>query len=385
VPHLRSSFLASIVVRWVAALALVAVLRADQQPPSLVATLPEPALQGRVTDRAGGFPGMTDAAVVLYPADPTSWESPDPKQFQTANIGVAGKFSFAGVLPGEYRIAILGLGEAREWRSPELLRALDTRSFKFRFEGTRQSLDLMLASACCGDGKKIVQATLNGSTTVLVPPWSELPSQLSGTVFDAEGKPAPGVLVHWLRVSEGANIAIAVGMIGSSTTDKNGRYAFKEVSGDPRSVLVAARAEDGDRRRVPESSRQPDGSKLGYVTTFHPSALSYKDAQVVLLGKDTRTQADITLRRQPVEDLRGTIRAQRFPRIITLLKTTIGDVRVGEVRERRIQVAADGSFEVSDLPHGQYLIETTYPFRALVGVSGPVAPITITPPAPSRP
>ena len=97
-------------------------------------------LSGLVTNPAGD--AVDNRMVVAFPADERFWNA-GPGRLQSANLGSDGHYSFMGLRPGDYRIAVVGDVEDDEWMDPQFLRQLIAASVPVTLgEAERKTQDL---------------------------------------------------------------------------------------------------------------------------------------------------------------------------------------------------------------------------------------------------
>jgi hypothetical protein len=115
-------------------------------------------------------------------------------------------------------------------------------------------------------------------------------STLHGRVLDPDGKPLSGV-----------EVSFAPNVLGSVTTDREGRFTIDEVR--PASYILSAR---------PGASAKPlelpDGTKTAMVTTYYPSVTDVSLAEIIeFRGDGDLNGYEIRMRTAPVQRVRGIV------------------------------------------------------------------------------
>lgn len=108
--------------------------------PLEIAAAPVPAVTVQFGDRSTDLKGTlsdanaaptADYSVVIFPDDPRYWV-PYARRMRSTRPSTDGKFSFAGLPPGDYRLAAVTDIETGEWFDPEFLRQLMPASISVR-------------------------------------------------------------------------------------------------------------------------------------------------------------------------------------------------------------------------------------------------------------
>jgi len=203
------------------------------------------------------------------------------------------------------------------------------------------------------------------------PPRPTAPGSISGRITDAAGKPVADLEVRSFRrvILNGTPQLAATGDF--ATTDADGKYRLSNrPAGD---YFVVALPHVSERpgpagsstvRKAPPPEPGPDGRMLGYVTTFFPGATGDREATTVTVETSERADVDFQLARRNVFSLKG--RVEGAPGRVTPAGVVVMPARqmdqLAGLNVRRGVAGADGSFEVSELPDGEYLLSVRGPF-----------------------
>ncbi len=171
---------------------------------------------------------------------------------------------------------------------------------------------------------------------------------VTGTIVDEQGEPLQGVSVRamQLRYASGLTAAVNAGPRDRRTDDR-GRYRIHGLL--PGSYLIVADAE------APISGAQ----SRGYAPVFYPGTTQAADASPVLadLGRDVPA-IDLVLTQTPAMRVTGTVRtsdgAPFAGGVLMLASQRSGGIAV---EPQRGVLAADGRFEVSNVPPGDSVVQ----------------------------
>lgn len=173
---------------------------------------------------------------------------------------------------------------------------------------------------------------------------------IAGAITDGAGEPFQGVLVKAMRLRqvEGRTVASAAGW--PRLTDERGRYRIFGLP--PGSYLIVASLTATE----PTSDRR---SVVGFAPVYYPAAVRIESAQTVQveLG-DAITGVDLTFAASATARVSGqALNAAGDPlsgRVSLAVSTRSGSV-VPEPRFARVE--PDGSFELADVPPGDYVLQ----------------------------
>ena len=241
---------------------------------------------------------------------------------------------------------------------------------------------------------------------------------LSGTVYDAAGRPAPGVTVAPMRYTydlTGSTTLRRAGR-GDSRTDDRGAYRFWNLEPGQYIVMAQAPLPAGGRggpaasevRRITAEDMQralallaspsalppgggaspiaalPPGEPVTYAPVFHPNVtdLSQASSLRVQAGEE-RTGIDLVLRRVATASVRGTLSGLggADPRAFSITVTPGGvDAELLGTLFQSVPGTTrpdnNGAFVIAGLAPGQYII-TAKPNAQALGVSA-TDPLALT-------
>ena len=206
---------------------------------------------------------------------------------------------------------------------------------------------------------------------------------LSGALFDQSGEPLQGIVVRALRLQreDGRIVARdpAGGMGVRRTTDDRGHYRLFGLQ--PGQYLVVASTD-----ATPSGLDRTRGDAFSRV--YYPATPDVESAQSVQVDDDRETTG-VDLSFAPV----------RVGRIIGIARDATGEPLIGQVRllpTQRPGVAAveplvervhfDGRFEITGVPHGEYVLQAVgtnpghrdeFGFAYVTVGDQPASPVTI--------
>ena len=184
---------------------------------------------------------------------------------------------------------------------------------------------------------------------------------ISGTIVDGDGEPFQGVLVRALRLRQDGARLVATMAAWPRLTDDRGRYRVFGLP--PGSYFIVASLDASET--ASGRSRAPGFAPVYYPGT--PHAESAQSFQLDIAGNTS--DADLTFAVSSTARVTGTaLNAAGNP--------LIGQVSLGfshrsssvVVEPRIARVAADGSFELTDVPPGDYVLQA-------LGGPGPGTPL----------
>jgi hypothetical protein len=204
-------------------------------------------------------------------------------------------------------------------------------------------------------------------------------------VTDAEGRPVAGVQVMIMRRVLLNSVPQLAGYGAPATTDANGSYRITGIAPEPTFVVALAYPfavvpGSAPATAMPPATVAPDGTKLGYVTTFYPGAPGQSGARFVRVGEAEVTHVDFALARVPVADVTGRISGvdpniRTNAPLFVLPAATIDQLSGRNMQ--RVTVNPDGTFVINGLAFGNYAISYNGAngwIRESLEVSGSVAP-----------
>ncbi|HKW00857.1 MAG TPA: carboxypeptidase-like regulatory domain-containing protein [Vicinamibacterales bacterium] len=360
---------------------------------------------------------VSNVNVVLFPADEQKWAGGvESKTVQWMAVS-AGAFKLGGFPPGDYKLAITPEKINENGPDLALIKALAPRGFPLTATAGGQGQVRLFVNA----ELKVVRVT--GSATVLrssgppsatlpagtgtagirvsnpsnLPPPPRGPGAISGTVTDADGRPVAGAHVQRFLVATRNGVMLAQPTGQSTTTDEHGVYHLTGLTPGESVVAALARSPDYSAPSVPMIEHmpapaiQPDGRKLGYVTTYYGSTDTLVKASKVTVGAAEITGIDFSLQRQPVTDVSGTFTAAAsgttlvaFGEMVILIPSAQANGGMA-VDTRRVPMDREGHFSFTDVPLGDYLLTFTSSggwVHQTVSVSEATAPLAIALQAP---
>jgi len=98
----------------------------------------------------GNAPGADPPAVVLFPADSTSWKDfgINPQRMRMTRAGASGAFSFGSLIRGDYYAIAIRDDVSGEWQDPAFLEVLSRTAERFSLgAGEKRAIDLTVTDA----------------------------------------------------------------------------------------------------------------------------------------------------------------------------------------------------------------------------------------------
>jgi hypothetical protein len=367
-----------------------AAARAAQDTPPQAGSL----FTGSVAHDQGG--ATNDLRVVIFPDDAAAWYAVrNPAQFQSADLA-GGRFSFAGLPAGNYRVTVLPGDALKDWPSSDLLARIQRRAYPMTIvPGAPAYADFVVNMS--GPDPGIVRASrseavsMRGSGAMAArgpaPMTPAGPGSISGTITDADGKPVVNAEVRALRPLTTPDGPIQPATSGPpALTDAFGAYRISGLRAGLYLVAVPGHVIDRSTAlgvttfRLPPSAVQPDGSNIGYVTTFFPGVSSTERARAISVNDTDVPRTDFALQRAPVVNLRVAVTGGRISGALTLAP---GDVtaQLGGMNVQRAAASPDGTYAFSNVAPGRYYVNGVGPEsagRASFEVSSEARELVIT-------
>ena len=311
-------------------------------------------VKGRVVYKDNGQP-LKGARVHVFPANNNSDDSDSgPLNGPPGVIAFAnnsGEFQVEGLAAGKYFITVEGAGLSLPsgfgMRLPMPMSAIPKRE---DFEEIIPRHD--------------AQFTVDGNNTAEVEVSIVRGGSISGKVLRPNRAPLAGVAVNIISREGTAGIGIAQ---FSAETDKNGEYRLENVPPGEYVVAAATEAKGGQfdiRARLRGESR---------VVTYHPAALSVRDAMAVrvesgretpgvnvtLVSRSTSSVSGIVVKQQdgtPVADATVVLRNQ---------DSEMGGMIAPGLAQRTTQTDAAGNWSFTNVQEGSYVATALVPTSPL--------------------
>lgn len=339
---------------------LLAVLSLALTLPGQMPLLPATSLQGVVTNAATGEP-LSDAVVTLSSTGTRSAASepaaslaafsssvsagvplvalgssanqPGPPGTASTTTGADGKFSFASVDPGQYRIEVLRNGFARQ-------------VYGQRFPGAAA------AAVAVAAGQPVPAIAI-----ALVPAGN-----LSGVVRGAQGTAQAGVPLHLLRTKYNSGGQRTFEIVSTARTDDRGEYRMYWVS--PGRYFLAAGSPPGPNRPLTPTAAAatPNEVPQSYAFAYYPGVADPRAAGVVDIapGSDLRG-IDLVVAPQKLARIRGRLLSAESGRppaaaALSLAYTTLAGTGAA-FNSGSTYDPATGTFEMRNIPPGSYILQ----------------------------
>jgi len=243
-----------------------------------------------------------------------------------ARTDATGRFAFRNVQPGSYRLIVDRTGYARQEFGQ---RALGRRGVALNLSPGQRMTDLLFRMTPAG--------------------------VITGRVFDEQGEPVVGVMVNVLRrVYREGRLAFEGGE--SDRSDDRGEYRIFNLM--PGKYVVSATPMGGMSGFGVRRREGNDASEEAYVPTFYPSVTDPETAVPVEISPGQElTGIDFTLVPQRTVRVSGRVLAAGGGRgstqVALLPRSPRGPFR-GRAREDSVE--ADGTFELSGVAPGAYIL-----------------------------
>jgi len=366
-------------------------------------------LIGTVTTETGA---AVSAFVVVFPSDNSKWSGDAAKEVTRLVATTGGRFSVTGLPPGDYRVGVVGEASSKTFPAAALFARVFQASMPVKIGDVQLGLDIVVAPA--GVDFNPVGGRLTGVTVETIsgrsrsgpplpaapgapgqpqtlPPRPIAPGSISGRITDVAGKPIAGLEVRSLRrvVLNGVPQLASIGDL--ATTDADGRYRLANRQAGEYFVVALPYVTERTMpsafatvRKAPPPEPGPDGRLVGYVLTFFPGAVADREASTVTVEASERADIDFRLARRPVFDLTGRMDGPQGPLApATVVVTPARPIeQLAGINVRRAMTAVDGTFEISELADGQYLLSLRGAAgwaEATVTIAGGVpGPLTVT-------
>jgi protocatechuate 3,4-dioxygenase beta subunit len=172
---------------------------------------------------------------------------------------------------------------------------------------------------------------------------------LAGRVVDDLGQPYPGVRVDALalRYSEGKRQPAVVGV---STTDDLGNFRMSGLA--PGSYYVAATSTETWRNEKKET--------IGYPSTYYPAGGADQAKAITLAASEQRTDLQIALQAGRTVRISGRVVREGGEPVpgagVSIAYSYPGVIM--SAGARIVRAAADGSFQINDVPGGVYSVSS---------------------------
>jgi hypothetical protein len=351
---------------------------------------------------------VSDAVVVVFPADRAAWTGAGRDARVRRVAIVDGRFVIAGLPPGDYRVTFTRAAELDGWPEaatierlltrapvPISLAADDTAGLDVTLTVTPTSIALVHAALThsqtevrrAGSNQPLPPGLPGGRGRTSGPPPSTAPGAISGRVTDAEGRPVAGVEVAAVRRVTMSGVPQFARFGQPTVTDEDGRYRLaNRAAGQYMVVVTTHRVETRPAlesvRQAPAPTTGPDGIRRGFVLTFHGASGAGSPAPVIVQTTEI-AGIDVVLERRPVFDVSGRVGVAATgpgPRSVTLAPVLEG--LPSTLDQRFVPLAFDGTFTAMDLPEGEYQLTFNadagwFDERLRVG-PGPPAALTLT-------
>jgi hypothetical protein len=294
-----------------ALLALLLLCGADGQSPSSVKDSQAGSIRGRITAADTGKP-LRRARVDLRPARDDNMTRP-----VIATTNSRGEFELSAVRPGWYFVTASRPGYV-------------TVGFGQRRAGER------------GQAVEVRAGQPTDRIDIALPRGSVL----SGSVVDELGQPYPGVRVDALalRYSEGKRQR---SIVGGATTDDLGQFRISGLP--PGNYFVSATSTETWRNEKKET--------IGYPTTYYPGSGADRAISITVGASHVVSDLSIALQASRTATISGRVvreGGEPMPGAgVTIAYSYPGGV-IMSAGMRSMRAAADGSFQIKDVPGGVY-------------------------------
>jgi len=190
---------------------------------------------------------------------------------------------------------------------------------------------------------------------------------IAGRILDEDGEPLPGMSVSAFRevYTKGKR---QLQISARAQTDDLGGYRLFDLS--PGRYLVSALNTRSDRQDSDGEASVNDGSAQGYARIYYPGTPEpSKATPLTLKGGEEIRAIEMLMRQVPVFHVRGRIYNQITHRpgagVSVFLATRNSDTQ-GEFGEREADSKPDGSFDISDVLPGSYVLATFWSYEGRV-------------------
>jgi len=306
----------------------------SQQPPNA-------SIEGTVVDIETGQPIPGARLVLTRPAAVPAGLMPPPILVTITNR--EGRFEFAALDAGSYRIAVAAEGYVR------------------------QEFSQMPLNLSAGQTLKDVLLRLTSTGTV------------AGVIRTNSGKPAAGVQIQLVSPRYGPGGERRLVAAGAAKTNDRGEYRLYWIT-PGRYYVVAGSLDALESSFQSVESGGLGGSpneyqSTGYGVTFYPGVSDPFDAVFVTVRSGVELKLDLVVAREQYR-VRGRVVDARTGQWPAGAQVTIQGRRLLEgaagsvLRTIPIYNATDGTFEVRDVPSGLYYLSATLPRANATGAAG---------------
>jgi Carboxypeptidase regulatory-like domain len=181
-------------------------------------------------------------------------------------------------------------------------------------------------------------------------------SVISGRVFDEDGEPLLGASVRVLRFTYSA-VGRRLVPAGSGSSDDRGYFRVYGLMPGTYYVAATSRLNQDGPSRSPGAPPDPNAPPVGYAPTYYPGVTSVSEASSVFVGLQQEIpDIDFTLQLVQTARVSGFVVGPDGSTVGGSITLATDDERglAGEVRGTR--VLRDGSFVISDVPPGRYVV-----------------------------
>jgi hypothetical protein len=187
-------------------------------------------------------------------------------------------------------------------------------------------------------------------------------SVIHGRVRNSDGEPIPDVQVQAIRLSVESGRRKTTDF-GSSVTDDHGEYRLFHLPGG--SYYVKAGGRTAALVSLTSLARLGESDET-YPALYYPGAAGQNSASEIRLGAGEAFQADFELVSRPAYRIRGQVKGatEYVQPTIRLLRD--GGNLASDAMASRVQYhLTDGSFELSDVAPGAYVLEASMSDRGM--------------------
>jgi hypothetical protein len=193
-----------------------------------------------------------------------------------------------------------------------------------------------------------------------------------GVIRDENGQPAVDVQVQLLQPIYKFDGRKSFRKVRSVTTNDRGEYRLYYVT--PGRYYLAAGSTPQTLTPFRSAQDNPNGVQVSYALSYFPGVADLQSARLIDVRPGTDLAADVDVHREQFYRLRGRVidtRAGRQPAAVYILMES-DDVSGAGVpfRSNSTYNAADGTFEVRDVPPGSYVVRAELPKTNRPPVSG---------------
>jgi hypothetical protein len=182
---------------------------------------------------------------------------------------------------------------------------------------------------------------------------------IHGHVKNGDGEPIPDMQVQAIRVSIERGRQV-IGDYADAVTDDRGEYRMFRIPGGIYLLKAGGRGEQ--YASFTGIGRLADAYET-YPALYYPSAPAQNSATPITLGAGETLQADFVLEAHPSFKIRGQVQGGN-----PAVQLRIALRRDGQTMGSRLQYhLSDGSFELSDVVPGAYVLEASQPGTLLRG------------------